>query len=367
VLLLAQGIKREDWKAAGTDKEAQRALRKAATAIPIRLALTGTAVVNRPVELITQLDYLGRLNDFGGFWGFAKQYCAAFQGRYGWDLSGASNLTELARKLRETCYVRREKRDVAPELPPVERVYVPIEIADMAAYQTALTDVISWMHGRHARVEAGDSERSFRAEALVRIEALKQLVAVSKLNAIVEWVEYWMESARPESKLILFAHHREIQDALRDQLATYNPAWLRAEDSVDARDAQIARFGADSSCRLMVASMAAGGTGVNLQCADAVAFVEFGWHSAIHDQAEGRISRIGQQAESLTSYWLAASGTFDEDIIALIDAKRAIVDTINAGVEADGRDQKQDVVTWFAQIMENQEALLEEKGACRGL
>lgn len=359
--LLAKGVDLGAWQAA--DKDGRRALERAGRSIPVRLALTGTAVVNRPVELITQLDYLGRLNDFGGFWEFAKRYCAAYQGRYGWDLTGASNLDELARRLREICYVRREKRDVAPELPPVERSQVPVEIRDRAAYQAALADVVAWMRGRRERVEAGvQSVREYRAEALVRIEALKQLVALHKLDAVVEWVEGWLEGTREASKLVLFAHHREIQDALRERLAAYNPAWLRAEDSVEARDAQIDRFGRDSSCRVMVASLQAGGTGVNLQCADAVAFAEFGWHAAIHDQAEGRISRIGQQAESLSSYWIMAEGTFDEHVVALIEGKRELVEAINAGVGA-GDDRGPSVVEWFEGLVDGLAGGAEERRA----
>ena len=71
--------------------------------IPVRLALSGTPLVNRPSELISQLTILGRLNDMGGFWGFSERYCAAYQGKWGPDLSGAQHLEELNTKLRSIC------------------------------------------------------------------------------------------------------------------------------------------------------------------------------------------------------------------------------------------------------------------------
>ena len=62
---------------------------KLAKGVPYRLCLTGTPVLNRPNELLSQLSLLGRLDEFGGFWEFAKRYCGARHTRWGWDFSGA--------------------------------------------------------------------------------------------------------------------------------------------------------------------------------------------------------------------------------------------------------------------------------------
>jgi SNF2 family DNA or RNA helicase len=99
-----------------------------ASGIPVRLCLTGTPVLNRPAELISQLQLLDRLDDLGGFWNFAERYCDAHKNRWGWDFSGASNLDELNERLRATCYIRRTKAEVLPELPAKRRCIVPVEI-----------------------------------------------------------------------------------------------------------------------------------------------------------------------------------------------------------------------------------------------
>jgi SWI/SNF-related matrix-associated actin-dependent regulator 1 of chromatin subfamily A len=309
--------------------------------IKSRLLLTATPIMNRPVELVHQLDVLGRLGEFGGFWAFVKQYCKATQGRYGWDLSGASNLGELNRRLRATCMVRREKADVVKELPALQRTVVPCEIRDKAAFADAMCDAIAWLR----EAKGSLSERAFHAEALVKINALRQMAAEFKLASAVDWIEAWLDGAEGQ-KLVVFAHHKAIQGKLLAALAPYGAVALSGESTDRERADAVDRFWKAPACRVIVCSLKAAGVGLNLQCAGTVAFVEFGWHAADMNQAEGRVHRIGSEAESINSYWLAGEDTFDADMIELIESKRAVADA--AVIGAVGAGVAQDVVAWFA-------------------
>lgn len=312
--------------------------------IDMKICLTGTAVINRPIELVNQLSFLDKLKDFGGFWGFAKRYCGAQQTKYGWDMTGHSNLDELSDILRATCYIRREKRDVAPELPELQRSFVPVELKDMVGYRNALDNIISWM--RKNKEDKSISRTEYSTMALTKIEGLKQIVAEYKFDSTIEWINNWLEESG--RKLVVFANHRNIQQKLMDGLTDWNPARIHGDDNDDVRESNRTKFWNDDSCKVIVCSLAAGGTGINLQCASDLVFVEFGWHSAIHDQAEGRIHRIGSKAESINTYWLFADDTFDKDIIDLIEDKRGVVDTINKGeVLVDGNVN---LVSWFEKI-----------------
>lgn len=79
--------------------------------------LTGTPVLNRPEELYTQLDVLDT-PIFKSFRKYGIRYCAGFEGPFGWDFKGHSNLVELHFLLQETVMIRRLKQDVMNELPP---------------------------------------------------------------------------------------------------------------------------------------------------------------------------------------------------------------------------------------------------------
>ena len=90
-----------------------------------KVFLTGTPIVNRPVEFHPILASIAP-SEFGNFFGYAKRYCNAFRNEWGWDFTGASHLDELQDRLRETCMVRRLKADVLTELPAKRRAIIEI-------------------------------------------------------------------------------------------------------------------------------------------------------------------------------------------------------------------------------------------------
>jgi len=316
--------------------------------VHIRLCLTGTPLPNRPQELLSQLEILGRLEDLGGFWPFAKRHCGAHRTKYGWDLSGAEHLDELNEKLRAFCYVRRNKAEVLSELPAKQRSILPVEIDNRREYDRAEADLIGWLKDRaaadkaflteikdlpeeeqKARKEARAEEagqKARNAEQLVRIEALKQLAARGKLEAVQEWVESFLET---DQKLVLFAWHKEIVQTLAERFSAPS---ITGETPVEQRQAAVDRFQTDPSCRLIVCNVQAGGVGITLTAASNVAFVELGWNPATHDQAEDRCHRIGQ-TDQVTAWYLLAENTIDQQIQTLIEEKRSVV---NAATEGTG-------------------------------
>jgi SWI/SNF-related matrix-associated actin-dependent regulator 1 of chromatin subfamily A len=308
------------------------------------LLLTGTPVLNRPVELTHQLDVLGQLQGFGGFMTFAKRYANAKETKFGWDMTGASNLDELNRLLRERCMVRREKKDVLADLPAMQRTVVPVEVDDPKAYEQAMNDIVRWMAGQRGELP---SESAYRAEMLVRIEGLRQLAVAAKYAATREWLANWLDTAEGE-KLVVFAHHRDAQEKLKADLADYGAVSISGGDSDDNRDAAVKRFWNDPTCRVIVCSIKAASVGLNLQCASNVAFVEFAWHAADMDQAEARCHRIGVQG-AVTAYWIAGEDTFDEDMIALIESKREVAHAAVSGGEI---EKQANVVAWFEKLIE---------------
>ena len=352
------GLLERPWKAIVLDEshyiKNRKAQRTAAAmalsaldSLEVRLCLTGTPVLNRPIELVQQLTFLGTLNDMGGFWHFAKRFCDAHEADGFWDMNGASNLEELSKRLRATCFVRREKADVIKELPPLQRTVVPVELDNLATYEAALADVISWMRSKKADGSADADKREYTIEALAKIEGLKQLVVEHKFNSCVEWISSFLDS---DGKLVVFAHHRNVQDKLAAALADYNPARIVGAMNDEARKGQIDKFRNDDSCRVAIVSLKAGGTGIDgLQIASSVAFVEFGWHPGEMDQAEARVHRIGSDegVSAVNSYWLGAEDTFDDDIIGLIEEKRVVTEAINAGREIEGNV---DIVSWFEML-----------------
>ncbi len=289
------------------------------------LALTGTPVMNRPAELIAQMRILGRLADFGT----GTQFGARFR--------GADAHLRLHWHLRARCFVRRLKVDVLPQLPAKTRAIVPVELDNEPEYRLAERDVVAWLQSQplDLRELGAKVAAALRAERLVRLNALKLLAARGKLHAARTWIHDFCSSGE---RLVVFAHHREIQHALLEHFPT--ALHILGEDSPAARDAALRAFQAPDgpSNQLIICSMEVAGQGLTLTRSSNVAFLELGWTPAKHDQAEDRCHRIGQQDAVNASYLLAAH-TIDETISTLLERKRAVI-----GAVTDGREQDEEGV-----------------------
>ena len=331
-----------------------RAAQAVAVALPadaIVLLLTGTPIVNRPTELASQLQILGRLDDVGG-----ARRLATVHAR-GDDLEG------LHRRLRRTCFVRRHKRDLLRQLPAKQRVVVPLELSNRGEYERVRRDVLSWLRAeaeadaafaagvehlppaeRKAAIHARGREahqRARRAEALVRIGKLSLVAARGKLDAATEWIETFLAN---DEKLVVFCRHREIGDRLH--AAFPDAALATGRVSAADRHANVARFQDDAGCRLFIGSFDAAGVGVTLTAASNVAFAEMAWTPAVHDQAEDRIHRIGQSS-AVTAWYLLAADTIDERIAATVADKRRVIALATDGISTAQATTVDDLLGWI--------------------
>jgi SWI/SNF-related matrix-associated actin-dependent regulator of chromatin subfamily A-like protein 1 len=282
----------------------------------LRLALTGTPLVNRPRELVPQLRALGRLGDFGSG--------ASFERRF----EGQVARERLHWHLRSTCYVRRRKDEVLTQLPPKRRITVPVPLSNEHEYRHLEEDLVDWL--RHEVVDprqlAERIDSALRAEALVKLNALRHIAARGKLHAAIEWIKTFLESGE---RLVVFAHHRDIQAELVAMFP--RAARILGSDSVDERQRNVDLFQRDrGGASLCICSLEAASHGFTLTAAASVAFLELGWTPAKHDQAEDRVHRIGQDRH-VTAWYLLAADTIDERIAALIDYKRALVGSVTDG------------------------------------
>ena len=284
------------------------------------LALTGTPVMNRPAELISQLRILGRLEDFGSGAQFGQRF------------RGPDAYHRLHWHLRARCFARRLKADVLPQLPPKTRAVVPVELDNEPEYRLAEQDVIAWLRSQPLDLRELDAKvaAALRAERLVRLNALKLLAARGKLHAALAWIHDFLSSGE---RLIVFARHHEIQHAVVERF----PAALHilGTDSHRARDDSQRAFQAPDNRdnQLIVCSIEVAGQGITLTRASNVAFLELDWTPAKHDQAEDRCHRIGQQ-DAVNATYLLAADTIDETIAMLLEHKRAVI-----GAVTDGREQ----------------------------
>jgi len=293
------------------------------------LLLTGTPLLNRPVELVAQLQMIGRLEDvtprpkapYGApatwqpterdwMYSFMFTYCGATKNAYGkWEFKGASRLDRLNSLLRNRCYIRRLRKDVL-DMEETHRIHIPLSLnGDLDHYW----DVEKNFTG------SGDP-RSFVIELL---GALRKAVAHCKIPATVEWVQDFLADNEGK-KLVVWADHIEAQREVTEALkaAGINAIYLKAEQDKGRLEAAKAEFNAGDA-QVLVCSLKAHqaghtfvGNGHNVT--DCL-FVEQPWHPGAVSQAEDRINRIGQEADVVFAHTLIVPGTVDvwlEDLIA---------------------------------------------------
>ncbi len=317
-----------------------------------RLYLTGTPIVNRPIELwpiISELDP----DTFNSFWGFAMRYCGAKDSGHGWDFSGSSNLRELQNRLRATVMVRRLKSEVLKELPPKVRQVIEIPVngsskvvkaerAAMSAHEEKLTALRQAVEEAKASDDPEDYKAAVKAlrtgwgVAFTEMAKVRHDTAVAKIPYVIEHIN---EVLAVGHKVVVFAHHHDVIDALVDEYGS-KAVKLDGRTSAIKKDAAIEAFQNDKWKRLFIGGIQAAGTGITLTAASHVIFAELDWVPGNVTQAEDRLHRIGQHDSVLVQH-LVLEGSLDANIAQTMVEKQAVIDkALDFVNDSAGRDEK---------------------------
>jgi len=301
-----------------------------------RVCLSGTPIENRPEELWTTLYFLDP-GTWGSFWSYARRYCGMVNNGYGVDTSGASNLEELQRRLRETVMIRRRKSEVLTELPPKTRVVVEIEaedIADIVAEERRiLAKYNEDLEAAQAKLElarASESDAEFKAAvkalasstvAFDQMARVRHNTAVAKVPSVIEALREDVEEVG--NKILVFAHHKDVIEPL----ARAFPRSLTITGETPAEDRQgiCDIFQRDLQAGPFFGSIRACGEGLTLTAARLVVFAEEDWVPGKVSQAEDRAHRIGQKDNVLVKHYVLP-GTIDAHMIQTIIEKQEVID-----------------------------------------
>lgn len=284
---------------------------------PYRFGLTGTLFRNRHAEAFNQLHIIGQLQPLGGYTRLLRQYC---DGREGISV----NSIGFNRRLRQHCYVRREKRDVLAQLPDKLRAHVVVELNGQAAYQQEEAGFIAWLRRIRANPGAWKTER---VDALARMNKLRQRVGAGKVVAAIEWIEDFL--AQTDEKLVVFAYHRAVQEAL--VRAFPDALHIQANDPMSERQRAKDTFQADPQARLILCGLMVASEGITLTAASTMLCLELDYVPArLFDQMEGRIDRNGQ-TQPMQIYYMIANSSLDERMMRLLENKWRIVTAANTG------------------------------------
>ena len=290
------------------------------------LGLSGTPIVNRPIELFPMINMLWP-DEFPSMFSFGMEFCKPERTPWGWKFNGAQNLPELHAKLKSLGMVRRRKEDVLHDLPAKQRFVVPLPIKDRKEYDKAESDFINWLKSK----SPAKAERARHAKRLVQMGYLIRLACKLKFQAVEHWIDNLLQES--DGKFILLGRH--IPPTLR-LAAKYKGLCVCIHGGIEVKNRQklVDQFNESKRTRLLIGNSPAW-TGYNMQAASGLAFYEQAWTPGEHDQGEGRPHRIGQK-KKVSVWYLVAEGTIEEDRCKLLQEKQKITSSVLDGHSVEG-------------------------------
>lgn len=295
-----------------------------------RLALTGTPLMNNPVDLYNVLKWLEVENHSLTY--FKNLYCE-MGGFGGYEIIGYKNLDQLENSLNKNM-LRRRKEEVL-DLPP--KIYTD-ELLDLDSSQDKLyRDVTNQIIEDIDRImllpnPLTELIRLRQVTSNPNILSSKNITNV-KYDRILDILESTTD------KVIIFSNWTKVINPLYIKLSSlgYNPALVTGESKDPILEMN--KFQSDNTCKVILGTTPALGTGYTLTAANTVIFIDEPWSKAIKDQAEDRCHRIGTKG-TVNIITLICKDTIDERIHQIIKDKGELSDRIVDGKAVQPSDIK---------------------------
>lgn len=314
----------EIHKAKNGSSQQGKALRTLKT--PIRIGLSGTPM-NKAEDLWNILTWLGV--EKRSFYSFKNTYC--IMGGYGgYKVVGHKNLESLNAELSSV--MLRRRKDEVLDLPPKvhSTEYVELTSKQQLIYRDIKNGIIADLENILLSVNP--------LSCTLRLRQLTGGLFIEENPKLERLEDMLSEEIIPNGyKAIIFSQWSKITEVYYKALQRYNPIYITGDVSPEERFKEAKRFQTDPFCKLAIGTIDAMGTGLTLNKASYVFFIDKKWNSGDNAQAEDRAHRIGT-AGTVNVISLVAKGTVDEGIEEYLIDNKDLFERI-----VDGKGSKADV------------------------
>lgn len=288
-----------------------------------KIAMSGTPIVNNPLDAYTTLFWLGF--EKSSFYVFRRYYCNIETHTH--SINGYRNLSRLRESMSENM-LRRLKKDVLDLPEKIEKEeYLEMSDAQWGIYDEVrnnLLENIDLIAGSINPLAMLTRLRQATADTSLLSSTVAQSVKFDRIKEIV------YEHAQNNEKCIIFSSWTQVTSRLKDILSEYNPAYITGEVNDIARTNEEYKFQNDDSCKVCIGTMGAMGTGLTFTRANTAIFVDLPWHKAAFQQCCDRVHRISQE-RTVTIISLICSDTIDERILDILYRKGEMSDILIDG------------------------------------
>eukprot|EP01024_Parvocaulis_polyphysoides_P049800 TRINITY_DN48492_c0_g1_i1.p1 TRINITY_DN48492_c0_g1~~TRINITY_DN48492_c0_g1_i1.p1 ORF type:complete len:464 (+),score=47.83 TRINITY_DN48492_c0_g1_i1:1-1392(+) len=278
------------------------------------ILLSGTAMVNRPIELFPQIKALLPKSAKLNMQAFADRYCV---GDHFDPYKGAKNLDELNSVVSQIM-IRRFKKDVANQLPEKTRqkVYLPLDSKQQRQICELKQNIEKQRAALLEVIEDGGSSKHDKDRL---INEMRIQTARIKGPSVQKYVKELLDKGE---KFLVFGHHQDMLDAIESAVRSTQTQHIRIDGNTNpqSRNDLVEKFQKEEQCRMAILSIKTASVGYSLTAASLVVFAELSWVPGDIRQAEDRAHRIGQQS-NVTVQFLMVKGSVDEIIWETIQRK----------------------------------------------
>lgn len=258
---------------------------------------------------------------------FIQKYCVTEPG-YRDDFVIKGTKKEMIPELRELLkpiMLRRMKKDVLKDLPPIYFSDVPViagglKLSDSenAKFKAELERLTAALDFELCIENEDDLLRALEGVAR-SVSTLRRVIGVQKAAACGEMVKEELMNGAYE-KIVIFAIHRDAILILNRILQPFNPAVITGDTPVSERMGEVDKFQNDPSCHVMLANIGAASTALNMTAAHNILLVEEDWTPANNAQAIARVHRIGQKYP-VHARIASIMGSIDEKVSRILRRK----------------------------------------------
>lgn len=286
-----------------------------------QVGLTGTILMNSPLDAYVPLKWIGK--ERSTYTNFKFYYCN-YTGQFNNILLGYRN-TDLLKDMLESVSLRRTK-----DLLDLPEKTVITEYVDMNDKQKTFYDNI-----KEGIIEQVDKVHMSTSSLLAMVSRLRQATACPSIltseNIPSSKIERADDLARQilqnGDKVVIFSTFKDTLKQLYEQLKDLSPIVCTGDMKDEEINNNINKFQNDNNCKVMLATWQKMGTGITLTAASYAIFLDSPWTSAVFQQAQDRIHRIGSK-KPVFIYNLVCRDTIDERVLELVNDKGAMSDYI---------------------------------------
>ncbi|NLO81836.1 MAG: DEAD/DEAH box helicase [Clostridiales bacterium] len=296
-----------------------------------RIALTGTPVENRLMELWSIMEFLNP-GYLGSRQSFYRKFVLPIE-RYG-DEKRAWQLKQLINPF----ILRRTKTDptVIKDLPVKQenKVYCALTREQATLYQSVVDDIMEKIS-----TLSGMERRGLILSGLTRLKQICNHPALfladgsvldNRSGKLMRLQEMMYEVLSEGDRALVFTQYTHMGKMLQTYLQRCfqrEVLFLHGGVPKEKRDYMIERFQSADGPDIFVLSLRAGGVGLNLIQANHVFHYDRWWNPAVEDQATDRAYRIGQK-KNVQVHKFICQGTLEEKIDLLIERKKDLADKV---------------------------------------